>query len=141
MSKKIFSLAIAVMAVFSMAAIANAGKLCLKADVPEGKTLKAYSFMVTYDPATVAVEEMEKLGFTMNAKEQEDENGKRTGVIKINGIDVDGVVGPAVVEVVKIKVKGSAKDAKFTITPVDFGASADDKFEAEANARVEVVEE
>jgi hypothetical protein len=140
MSKKIFSLAIAVMAVFSMAAIANAGKLCLKADVPEGKTLKAYSFMVTYDPATVTVEEMEKQGLTLNVND-EVKDGKKTGIIKLNGYTSEGIAGPATVEVLNIKVKGPVKDAQFAITPVDFGASSNDRFEADANARIEIVEE
>jgi hypothetical protein len=118
---------LAVCIIFSMmAALAFADVFCLKANVPTDKTLKAYKFTVTYDPAKVKVVEtkaVENTGFTATI------NDKTAGTITVNGFNVEGVKGKAEVSVMNI-VTDSA-NANFTVVADDFG-SGEDKFEAEA---------
>jgi hypothetical protein len=112
--------------VFGMAAAASAGVVKLEAKVPADKVLKAYKFVLTYG-ADVEVLDVEAAGSTV-AVNNDTENKK----IVANGFDVAGVKGPATVQIMKITVKGSGKDAKFGVTVEDFG-NGDDKFESAAD--------
>lgn len=99
----------------------------LKAEVPAGKTLKAYSLSVTYDDTKVVVESVvvpaEAVFPPMNI------NLNKAGIIFINGFDVNGFEGPNVFSFLDAVVKG-LKPGSFdlVVSFKGFGASEGEQF-------------
>ena len=78
----------------------------LNAEVPAGRTLKAYSFRLAYDPAVLA---------TGNTKASSDSvfppmniDASVAGKTGVNSFDTEGLEGPATFTLVDISVKGLA---------------------------------
>ncbi len=105
----------------------------LKAEVPAGKTLKAYNIALTYDVAKVSVEEV---GASPGSSfPPTNINHNTPGTIIINGFDVTGLTGPAVVSFIDVTMKGLAPDCfNFVITVNSFGASSSDRFKPTTDA-------
>jgi hypothetical protein len=129
MKKGIISSLIIMLMIFSMAVVASADVITLKAEVPEGKILKAYKFTVTYEAAKVKVVETKSANdFTATI------NNTIPGTIIVNGFNIEGVKGNkgnSSVSIMDITIDGKFKDANFSVTVDDFG-SIEDKFEGEA---------
>jgi len=106
MNKRLTSLLVAALMIFSMAAVASADCV-LSVTVPEGKTLKAFSIKLKGADVTV-----EGLGdFTVTS-----------GKNKVNGFSIDGATGD--VDIAKITGNCDSVD----VDECTFGASADDQF-------------
>lgn len=153
MSKKITSILIIFIAVFALTLTASADSakkslfwenssgedidslelaaggnatITLKAKVPEGKTLKAYSFMIFYDDDIVAVEKVEAAPDAGIAPAVI--NDATPGEINVNGFDVMGV-GEGTCSFVTIKL--NAKDAgtgHISVMTSSFGSDAKNQF-------------
>jgi len=110
--------------------IACADVVTVKANVPDGKTLKAYSLTITCDPS-VTVTAKDVAGFTATV------NDTVAGTIVVNGFNVDGVEGKGnKVSLIELTVDGSAKDANLSVTVDSFG-SGTDKFADKAAPVIE----
>ena len=99
----------------------------LYAEVPEGKTLKAYNISCTYNPDTVLVESA--VASAGSALPPGNINHTTPGTIIINGFNTTGVAGPATISLIDVTMKGKAIGSfNFVITVNGFGASSSDQF-------------
>ncbi len=105
----------------------------LKAEVPAGKTLKAYNIALTYDETKVSVEEV---GASPGSSFPPTNINRSTpGTIIINGFDVAGVEGPAAISFIDVTLKGFSHGwFDFVITVNSFGASSSDRFKPTTDA-------
>jgi hypothetical protein len=100
--------------------------LRFKANVPSGKTLKAYKFIIEYDSEKVSVV----------AKTSQDEtfqpanvNTATPGMIIFNGFDVSGITGLAAIEFIDVTFTAIQQGSLDIITNVqNFGSSSSDQF-------------
>lgn len=98
----------------------------LTAGIPAGKTLKAYNFTLTYDPAKIEAAPTGGSTFTNSVV-----NSSTPGTIQVVGFDTTGIAGgsTAEVSVLDVKVKGKADGTStFAITVNEFGSDAADQF-------------
>jgi len=152
MSKKITSLVIIFIAVFAFALTANADNakksliwenisgetvtsldlavgeettIRLKAEVPEGKKLKAYSFMIFYDE-NIAVENVVAAQDAAIAPAAI--NFDTPGEINVNGFDLEGVeIGKCAFVDITLKGKDAGQGYISVMTSA-FGSSAKEQF-------------
>lgn len=115
--KRLISLLISVLLIFSIAAIASADDVTLKVDVPEGSTLKAFKITLTDTANVTDVKAVAGTGFAITPNKMEKS-------IIVNGFSVDGLEGPAELSILDITVDGAAN---FGVTVDDFGKSAAEK--------------
>jgi hypothetical protein len=96
----------------------------LVSDIPEGKSLQAYSFVVMYNEACVEAGASTPQTLTMPPINI---NANTPGEIVANAFDLDGAKGKA--SLIDLKVKGiCADDSYISVLFSGFGASADDQF-------------
>jgi len=122
MNKKIKIISFFAIALFviSIAAVASADVVTLKAKVPKGKTLNAYTFVIPYTGKLVKAE---KLGMTTFIKDMD-------GELRVNGLDLAGVKGGKSTKIMKVEIeRGSINVNKIAIESC--GASSSDTFEVE----------
>jgi len=108
-------------------AVGEAHIIRLTTEIPKGKTLKAYSAVITYDPSVVSVEA------TINSVDSvfrpNNLNTNTMGTISFNGFDVNGVEGPGIVSFLDISVKGiKSGSLDLFVSFKGFGTSAGDQF-------------
>ncbi len=120
MSKKIKIVSFFAVALFiiSIAAVASADVVTLKAKVPKGKKLNAYTFVIPYTGKLVKTE---KLGMTTFIKDQGDS-------LRVNGLDLAGVKGGKITKIMKVEIEKGSIDLK-NIAIESCGASSSDTFE------------
>lgn len=102
----------------------------LKAEVPANKTLKAYSFTLSYDPSIIAVESVDRPLSSefppMNI------NDTKPGSIIFNAFNTKGLKGYTAVSLLDITVRAKlAGDFNFLITVHNFGSDSTDQFNPE----------
>lgn len=115
--KRLISLLISGLMIFSIAAIANADVVTLKAEVPDGSTLKAFKITLTETANVTDVKAVAGTGFAVTPNKMEK-------TVIVNGFSVDGLKGPAELAIIDITVDGAAN---FGVTVDDFGESAEKK--------------
>ncbi|MCP4345736.1 MAG: hypothetical protein GY795_09445 [Desulfobacterales bacterium] len=122
MSKKMKIVSFFAIALFivSIGAVASADMVTLKAKVPKGKTLNAYTFVIPYTGKLVKTE---KLGMTTFIKDQGDS-------LRVNGLDLAGIKGGKTAKIMKVKIEKGSLDLK-NIAIESCGASSSDTFEVE----------
>jgi hypothetical protein len=120
MSKKIISFCAIALFIISIAAVASADVVTLKAKVPEGKNLNAYTFVVPYTGKLVKAE---KLGMTTFIKDQ-------GNALRVNGLDLAGVKGGKTAKIMKVEIENGSINLK-KIAIESCGASSSDTFEVE----------
>jgi len=114
--RRIISIMVA-LCVFGMAAIASADVVTLKAEVPDGSTLKAFKITLTDTANVKDVKAVAGTGFAITPNKMEKS-------IIVNGFSVEGLQGPAEISILDITVDGAAN---FGVTVDDFGKSATEK--------------
>jgi len=118
----------------------------LKTEVPDGETFKAYNIQITYDStqATLGTIDTSNSDFV-----PANINTDTAGTIIINAFDVDGIAGPAAIELIRIPLTGISHDGtsslaitvnvygddvvEFPPLPVDFGIQHVDFLRGDAN--------
>jgi len=115
--KRLISLLISGLMIFSITAIASADVVTLKAEVPEGSTLKAFKITLTETANVTDVKAVAGTGFSVTPNKMEK-------TIIVNGFSVEGLKGPAELAILDITVDGAAN---FGVTVDDFGKSATEK--------------
>jgi hypothetical protein len=118
--RKIGFFAIAII-IFGMVSFAGADVVTLKANVPDGETLKAYTFVIDCKGLTVG----EYKTLTGFAIAQINNTGD---ALRVTGADVKGVKGPAVISVMEFEVAESVKDKAFGVTVESFGTESSHQF-------------
>lgn len=105
----------------------------LVAEVPAGKTLKAYSIMVMYDAENLEV--VEAAAAPESAMAPKNINAKTAGEVSINGFSLSGVDGKddgVAVALLDLAVKGLTQGETFlSVMVTNFGASAYNEFKPE----------
>lgn len=104
-------------------AVGSEAVIRLVAEVPKGKTLKAYSMTVFYEPAVsaTAVASPDSVFPPMNINAAD-------GAISINSFNVNGVTDSSVA-IIDVTVKGvSEGTANISVMVANYGASASDEF-------------
>jgi len=103
--------------------------ITLMAEVPEGKTLNAYSFVVMYDENSLEVDAVA----ADSAMVAENVNVGTPGEVVANAFNTEGVAGKATVALLDVKVKGLTADAShLSVLFSGFGSSSSDQFKPEA---------
>jgi len=115
--KRLISLLISGLMIFSITAVASADVVTLKAEVPEGSTLKAFKITLTETANVTDVKAVAGTGFSVTPNKMEK-------TIIVNGFSVEGLKGPAELAILDITVDGAAN---FGVTVDDFGKSATEK--------------
>lgn len=126
MTRKISFFAIAIL-IFSMATVASANVLTLTAEVPEGKTLRAYTLVIPYT-GKIAEKGIQTLGFTINANDV-------GGEIIVNGMDAKGLKGGKTAKIIKVKFEGSGKIDVNNIVTKSCGSSSADQYTMKFTAK------
>lgn len=99
----------------------------LVAEVPAGKTLKAYSVSIKYDPLICMLRTVTPAPGTPIPPMII--NTDIPGLIKINGFDLSGIKGHEMIPLIDMKISGkSPGTGTIVIVPKSFGEKADDQF-------------
>jgi len=100
--------------------------ITLMAEVPEGKTLNAYSFVVMYDEKRLDVDAVA----ADSAIVAENVNVDTPGEVVANAFSVDGVAGGAPVALLNVNVKMSAAHgaSQIHVLFTAFGSSSENQF-------------
>lgn len=117
MNKKMTSFLVAVFMIISLAAVAGADEVTLKAAVPNGETLKAYTLTITSNVEVVDVKAVGDFVITPN--------NNTPGTLVVSGFSTgDGILGNgAETPVITLVLNdGAAKNAKFDVTVGAFGS-------------------
>lgn len=100
--------------------------ICVKSEVPEGKTLKAYSFIVTYDDTKISVEAAASAGSTFPPTNI---NVNKPGTIIVNGFNITGITGPNTLSLIKVTIRAlEAGACDLVVSFPSYGASTGDQF-------------
>jgi len=111
-------------------AVGEEVSLRLMAEVPEGKTLNAYSFVVMYDENSLEVDAVA----ADSAMVAENVNVGTPGEVVANAFNTEGVAGKATVALLDVKVKGLTADAShLSVLFSGFGSSSSDQFKPETS--------
>jgi hypothetical protein len=98
----------------------------LQADIPAGKTLKAFNITVSYDASRVSVEDVMASVSNMPPMNI---NMKTPGYITFNGFSTTGVTGPSSNAFIDLTVKAKAAGSSIIdIAPNSYGASETNQF-------------
>ncbi|MCP4345735.1 MAG: PKD domain-containing protein [Desulfobacterales bacterium] len=105
----------------------------LMAEVPEGKTLRAYRYTLTYDTSLIEVVNIDRDDMP-NTRQV---NNSVSGVITLNGFDDTeaGIPGPATVAIIDVTIKGAGigGPTDFNMAVNDFGDNKGDQFKPATN--------
>jgi len=103
--------------------------LTLVAEVPTGKTLRAFKFSVTYDDTLVSLDSATMAAGNPFASQGYINSGM-AGTIVVNGFDASGVTGAASVELIDATFTALTQTGYFNLTTEAqaFGSSATDEF-------------
>lgn len=126
------------------AAVGQEQVIRLKAEVPAGKTLKAYSFMVMYDAEKIEITDV--AAAPAAAVKPLKINTDTSGEVVVNGFDITGVSGgkdaegkaqDISVELIDVTLKALAPEtAHMTVLFSGFGESGTDEFKPEVKPLV-----
>jgi hypothetical protein len=99
-----------------------------KAEVPDGKTLKAYQFLINFDPDAVNVVAVKSEGSTIFEQQTININSE-AGTISVNGFSTSGNPGPETISFVDVTLTGKASGTFDLTTEIEgFGSSGTDNF-------------
>ena len=100
--------------------------LRFKAEVPDGKTLGAYKFIINYDSSLASVTAVKTSGSVFPPTAL---NTNTQGTILFNGFSADGVAGPVIISFIDVTFTGLQEGTFNVSTTVDnFGADPDNQF-------------
>lgn len=106
---------------------ADTATIRLKAEIPAGKTLKAYDIKWNYDPAKIKVNSA--VAAPGSAFPPAVVGTATAGLVTFNGFSIAGVPGAATVALIDVQIEGVSQGcAQSTLTVTDFGSSVTDQF-------------
>lgn len=99
----------------------------LNAEIPAGKTLKAWQVSMTYDADLLSIEKA--FAPSKPAFQQVIINTNNPGTIVANAFDIKGLQGPGEMPIVEIELKGlKTGSSNVNVSFDNYGASATDEF-------------
>lgn len=103
----------------------------LESEVPENKTLKAYSFIIMYDETAVKVKQIDAAPDA--AISPASINDKTPGELVVNGFSLNGVAGGQFITTVDVTLVGQKPgSSKLSVLFTAYGLNAEDEFRPEA---------